>query len=196
MNEIRKDDDDRWRLFCQGERGALEYFYKKYYNLLFNYGLKLLNEPLQIQDYIQDIFYRLCKREQLQEISNLKVYLLKAMRNIVYDYYARRKELVCIDEMDFAVPEDDGFFDTFFSKDDDDVRRWKFLLAAINELPAQQKQVLYLYYVKGLSHKEISEIMEINPQSSMNALSKSVSKLRFFLNEDTTLLILFFLFLK
>lgn len=196
MVDDRKDDSYWWQLFNQGEKAAIEYFYKKYYNLLYNYGLKLLDDPLQIQDFIQEIFYRLCKRERLQEISNLKVYLLKAMRNIVYDYYARRKEVVSIDEMAFAVPDDDGFFETFFLKDDEDIWRWKSTLAAINDLPAQQKQVLYLYYVKGLSHKEISEILEINSQSSMNALSKSIRKLRLSLKDDTTLLVLLLLFLR
>lgn len=191
MGDDQKDDIYWWRLFCQGEKTAMEFFYKKYYNLLYNYGLKLLNEPLQIQDFIQDIFYKLCKREQPKEIDNLKVYLLKAMRNIIYDYYARRKEAVSIEEMAFAIPEDDAVFESFFSKDDEDVRKWKSVRAAIKDLPSQQKQVLYLYYVKGLSHKEISEILDINPQSSMNALSKSINKLRRFLKEDPLILIVF-----
>lgn len=35
---------------------TLEYSYKKYYNLLYNYGLKFINDPELIQDFIQDIF--------------------------------------------------------------------------------------------------------------------------------------------
>lgn len=192
----QKEDDYWWKLFYKGEKAALEFFYKKHYNLLYNYGLKLLNDPELIRDFIQDIFYKLCKRSRNVEITDLKVYLLRAMRNIIYDYYAVRKEAVSMEEMSFMIPEDDTVFNSFFSKDDEDIRKWKSVLDAINALPNQQKQILYLYYVKGLTHKEISEVLEINPQSSMNALSKSIRKLRLSLNDDTLILILFLSLLK
>ena len=64
----------------------LELSYKKYYNLLYNYGLKLTNDSELVQDFIQEIFTKLCKRENIDNISNIKIYLLRAMRNIIYDY--------------------------------------------------------------------------------------------------------------
>ena len=181
-----------WQLFCSGDKTALSFFYKKYYNLLYNYGLKLLDDPLQIQDFIQDIFYKLCKSNP-KEINNPKVYLLKAMRNAIYDHYAAQKEIISIEEIPFAIPEDEQAFDTFFAKDDEEVQQWKSVLEAIKHLPDQQKQVLYLYYIKELSHKEIGELLGINPQSSMNTLAKSIKKLREALNGHPDSLLLFFI---
>lgn len=80
---------------------TLEVSYKQYYNLLYNYGMKLICNPDLVQDFIQDIFIKLHKREEINLITNLKVYLLHAMRNTVYDYYSSRKETISIDEMDF-----------------------------------------------------------------------------------------------
>ena len=71
----------------------LELSYKKYYNLLYNYGLKLTNDSELVQDFIQEIFTKLCKRENIDNISNIKIYLLRAMRNIIYDYYAAQKDI-------------------------------------------------------------------------------------------------------
>ena len=156
----------------------LELSYKKYYNLLYNYGLKLTNDSAQVQDFIQEIFIKLCKRENIDDISDLKVYLLRAMRNTIYDYYAAKKDIISIDDMEFLIPEDDEVFKTFFSKNDEELLKYKTLLQTINSLPNQQKQILYLFYIKGLSHKEISDILDINSQSSMNSLSKSIHKLR------------------
>ena len=181
-----------WQLFCSGDKTALSFFYKKYYNLLYNYGLKLLDDPLQIQDFIQDIFYKLCKSNP-KEINNPKVYLLKAMRNAIYDHYAAQKEIISIEEIPFAIPEDEQAFDTFFAKDDEEVQQWKSVLEAIKHLHDQQKQVLYLYYIKELSHKEIGELLGINPQSSMNTLAKSIKKLREALNGHPDSLLLFFI---
>ena len=138
----------------------LELSYKKYYNLLYNYGLKLTNDSELVQDFIQEIFTKL------------------AMRNIIYDYYAAQKDIVSIDDMEFLIPDDAEVFKTFFSKNDEELQKYQTLLQTINSLPNQQKQILYLFYIKGLTHKEISEVLDINPQSSMNSLAKSIRKLR------------------
>ena len=98
-----------------------------------------------------------------------------------------------IEEIPFAIPEDEQTFDTFFAKDDEEVQQWKSVLEAIKHLPDQQKQVLYLYYIKELSHKEIGELLGINPQSSMNTLAKSIKKLREALNGHPDSLLLFFI---
>lgn len=194
---MKQEEDFYWQqLFYQGEITALEFFYKKYYNLLYNYGLKLLNDPVLIQDFIQDIFYKLCKRGRQKRITNLKVYLLRALRNTIYDYYAERREIIGMEEIVFSIPEDDVVFNSFFARTDEELHKWKSLLDAINSLPNQQKHILYLFYIKGLSHKEISEIMEINLQSSMNTLSKALKKLRTTLTDDAALLILFLVMLK
>lgn len=148
----------------------LELSYKKYYNLLYNYGLKLTNDSELVQDFIQEIFTKLCKRENIDNISNIKIYLLRAMRNIIYDYYAAQKDIVSIDDMEFLIPDDAEVFKTFFSKNDEELQKYQTLLQTINSLPNQQKQILYLFYIKGLTHKEISEVLDINPQSSMNSL--------------------------
>lgn len=194
--DIVEEAENLWMRFRNGDQTALEALYKKNYNLLYNYGLKLLNNPVLVQDFIQEIFYKLCKQEHYSDISNLRVYLLKSMRNTIYDYYTAKREFLSIDDMSFSVPEDDMAFETFFAKGDEEVYQWKSLLTAINNLPNQQKQILYLYYIKGLSHKEISEIMSITSQSSMNALSKGIKRLRTILRKDATIVIPFLLLLR
>lgn len=162
---------------------TLEVSYKQYYNLLYNYGMKLICNPDLVQDFIQDIFIKLHKREEINLITNLKVYLLHAMRNTVYDYYSSRKETISIDEMDFFIPEDDLILRKLHSKDDNELRKRQNLIQAIRSLSGQQKQILHMFYIKNLSHKEISEVLNISPQSSMNSLSKSIRKLRILFNQ-------------
>lgn len=83
---------------------------------MYNYGLKLTNDSELVQDFIQEIFTKLCKRENIDNISNIKIYLLRAMRNIIYDYYVAQKDIVSIDDMEFLIPDDAEVFKTFFSK--------------------------------------------------------------------------------
>ena len=61
------------------------------------------------------------------------------------------------------------------------------LSLAYQELFCQnKKKILYLFYIKGISHKEIADILNINYQSSKNRLSQSLVQLRkiFFLNKN------------
>lgn len=157
---------------------VLELSYKKHYNLLYNYGLKFINNPNLIEDFIQDIFVRLCKRGNLYDIDDLKVYLLRAMRNMAYDYYAARHDNLSIDEVEFSLSDDEDTFRRFFTRDDEETRQYQALQKAIQALPPQQKQILYLFYIKDLSHKEIGEILDITPQASMNSVSKTLRRLR------------------
>lgn len=161
---------------------TLEYSYKKYYNLLYNYGLKFINDPELIQDFIQDIFFRLCKKGSLDDIHELKIYLLRAMKNTIYDHYTQQHETINIEDIEFTLSDDSESLKSFFTKDDKEIQEYQLILKGINTLPSQQKQILYLFYIKDLSHKEISEILDITPQSSMNALSKAIRKIRALIN--------------
>ena len=174
---------------------SLEYLYKENYNLLYNYGLKMINNSDLVQDFIQDIFYKLCQRQSLIDIGNTQVYLLRALRNTIYNYYTSLKESLNIDDMAFLVPEDDAAFSRIFGNDDKKEHRYRSMLQAIKQLPDQQKHVLNLYYIKGLSHKEISEILGINPQSSMNTLSRAVNRLRKEMTENQFIFLLALCFL-
>lgn len=157
---------------------VLELSYKRHYNLLYNYGLKFVNDTGLIENFIQDIFIRLCKRGDLHGIDDLKIYLLRAMRNMAYDYYASRHDNLSIDEIEFSLSEDEDAFRHFFARDDEETRQYQALRKAINSLPPQQKQILYLFYIKDLSHKEIAELLDITPQASMNSVSKTLRRLR------------------
>lgn len=138
---------------------VLELSYKTHYNLLFNYGLKFINDPALIEDLIQDIFVKLCKRGNADDINDLKVYLLRALRNAIYDHYATLHDSLHIDDIEFSLSDDEDAFRHFFKQDDKKIRQYHSLQKAIHELPTQQKHILYLFYIKELSHKEIGEII-------------------------------------
>ena len=72
----------------------------------------------------------------------------------------------------------DYIFNSDNSKDDLFLAKEKALAKALNSLSNKQREILYLHYIKELSHKEISIIMDINEQSSKNLLSRTLTKLR------------------
>lgn len=183
------DEISLWNLFLEGDKEVLEVFYKRYYNLLYNYGLKLCDDRDLVQDFIQDVFLKLCKSEKIGATISPKAYLLKSMRNVIFDYFAASKNCISMDDLTFRMPDDQLSYELFLRQNDGDLERETRLLAAVAQLVDSQKQILYLHYVKELSHKEIAEVLDVNVQSSMNSISRALSKLRSILGSADFLLL-------
>jgi RNA polymerase sigma factor (sigma-70 family) len=48
----------------------------------------------------------------------------------------------------------------------------------INKLPSRQKEALYLRYHQGLSVEQVSEVLNMNYQSTKNLLHRAILQLR------------------
>lgn len=190
MNFNEMDDMTLWSSLIEGNLRALETIYKRHYALLLNYGLKVCQDIELTKDCIQDVFVKLHKSKELSQTVSPRAYLLKALRNTLYDNLLLSKETTSLDEFAFHISESHDLFEQLFFKNDEDLQLSKQLLKALSSLPSNQKTILYLRFVKELSHKEIAEIMNINVQSSMNLVSRALMKLRGLMKNDNLLIML------
>lgn len=170
----------------QGDRNALEFLYKKYYHSLLNYGLRLTQDRELIKDCIHDLFVNLYKNKSISKnYINVQTYLLKALKNnILYKLIGEKKTSDSLDELQFDIPSNEDLFDQIFPPNDQHRELAKNLLKAVKKLSPSQRNILYLRYIKELSHKEIASILNINEQSSMNSIHRAVHKLRCLMEKD------------
>lgn len=183
------DDTTLWFLLIKGDQKALEVLYQKYYSTLFNYGLKCSTDRELIKDCIQDLFINLYQNTHIKHTDvTVRSYLLRALRNNLTYKLMSNKETDSLDNSVFHIPANEDLFKRVFSKDDHDMWLGHRLLEAISQLSSNQKTVLYLRYVEELSYKEISDIMDMNIQSSMNLSSRAIAKLRTLMGQDKILL--------
>ena len=178
---FQMDDRALWSELRSGSLIALEVIYRRYYSLLLNYGMKCTPDDDMVSDCIQELFVKLAKSSNLSDSEYPRSYLLKSLRNMINDKStSARSQVECFSFNDeiFSDIMDDDSFEKIFGNSDEDLRKKKALVQALSQLTSQQKHILYLRYIKGLSHKEVAEAMDMNVQSSMNLLSRSVSKLR------------------
>lgn len=183
------DDMTLWSSLIEGNLRALEILYKRHYALLLNYGLKFCQDIELAKDCIQDVFVKLHKSKELSQAVSPRAYLLRALRNTLYDNLLLSKETTSLDEFAFHISESHDLFEQLFLKNDEDMQLSKQLLKALSSLPSNQKTILYLRFVKELSHKEIAEIMNINVQSSMNLVSRALIKLRSLMKNDSLMIV-------
>lgn len=187
------DDATLWVLLLKGNTGILETLYRRYYDLLFNYGMKFHPDEELIKDCIQNLFVKLHKSNSLNETTSVRSYLLRSLKNILFDKLKATRETISIHDYPFSIPVEDQTFEQLFPQDDQELKLSKQLMKAYSQLPENQKQAIYLRYIKGLSYKEIAEITEVNVQSSMNSVSRALTKLRSLISEYKVLLFFFLL---
>ena len=182
-------DDELWTILAGGNRHVLSVIYQRYYEIMFNYGMKCCKDGEVVKDCIQDIFVILHLANELSINVTVRSYLLRSLHNTLFDKYWKNKDWETMDEEFFQIPNSEDLFEQLFVKSDEDIKLLKQLHSAITQLSVNQRNILYLRYVRGLSHKEISEILNISTQSSMNLSNRALTKLRAVLSEKTLMLL-------
>ena len=169
-------DIELWDLFVQGKKEALGEIFKRYYPLLFQYGGKICPDAATLEDCIQELFTELWQKKSNTPIQSVRAYLLQALKYKLYKSFRNKKMTAGLKEN-----EDDYFefsHEMFLINRYEDEQRLKKIANAINQLPARQKEIIYLKIYKGLSYEEISEIMEINYQVVRNLLCQALKTFR------------------
>lgn len=183
-----------WNLVLKGDMKAMSLLYKKHYELLLNFGLKYTSDEEFVKDCIQDVFVKLCTSKRLSSTEYVRSYLLTSLKNVISDKLSSLRLTEDLNEHFFELKIEDAALESLFNGNDEELQLSKKLVNAYKSLPENQRVAIYLRYVKGLSYKEMAAVLNINPQSSMNLVSRALTNLRSKMTLDEYLLfiILFF----
>lgn len=177
---ILEKDTTLCSLAAAGDMSAVEALYRRHYALMLNYGMKYCDDRELIEDCIQDLFVRLCSRpEAFAGVTYVRAYLLMALRNLIFDRLSGASGQVSLDDIPFTTLDLDRFIQ--FEAEgctDEETRIRRKLVRILRHLSGRQRMVLYLHYYHGMSHKELAVMMKMEPQSSMNLLSRALAKIR------------------
>lgn len=166
-----------WKRCLKGDREAFEELYKRYYSILYNYGMSYVKDSDMVRNCLQDLFVKLIvNHDRLSETDTVRFYLLKAFRFALYNSLkAESTRLGFV----ASVPDDMLVFQfDNIEMEENAPADIECLKEAIRSLSSRQQEVIYLYYVRELSHADIAKILNINSQSSKNLLARSIAKLR------------------
>ena len=173
-------DSKLWNELKKSNPDALHILFYKYYNDLYFYGTKLVNDNNLIIDTIQDLFSNLWEnKKRLSDVRNIKAYIFQIFRNKLLK--APQKSISIFSLMDISqIPEKE------FVVSQEDIIIEKetrsqistTILTVFEELTDKQKEILYLKFYCNLSNTEISQTLSINKQSVSNLLNRSINTLR------------------
>jgi RNA polymerase sigma-70 factor, ECF subfamily len=157
---IRPSDDELMAGLAVGDLTALEALYDRYGSLVFSVGLRVLLDRQLAEDVTQEVFLRLWRRPWAYNPDRGRFisWLMSVSRNRAIDERRRlNRRHVAEDRGDDTAPElpDLGRLrDPLTLAVLADQRRE--VLAALDQLPAAQREVLELAYFAGLTQTEIA----------------------------------------
>lgn len=186
-------DVSLWDLVLKGDMNALSVLYQKHYGLLLNFGLKYTSDEELVKDCIQDVFVKICTSRRLSSTEYVRSYLLTSLKNIISDKLSSTRPTEELDEHVFELKVEDAAIESLFRGNDEELQLSRRLISAYRSLPENQRMAIYLRYVKGLSYKEMAAFLHVNPQSSMNLVSRALAGLRSRMTLDEYLLFVFVL---
>ncbi len=172
---------DLWNQFIIGDRKAFKELMETHIGQLFKYGCKFCQEEELVRDTIQELFIKLWERRtNLSPEANAKAYLFASLRRMLFRKVRRQPETVSYDDLEDSV----NFFSMEISVEQRVIRdehlrfveqQMKMKIAA---LPARQKEVIYLKFFMDMNREQMSDIMQISPQTVSNLLQNALRKLR------------------
>jgi RNA polymerase sigma factor (sigma-70 family) len=185
MNQIypktQKNVTTESRLFDEFRKGKTEAFtgiYDLYAQMLFNYGLKLTTDRELLKDCIQEVFVKIYnKRHELDEVVNLKSYLLISLKNKLCDECRKRIHLsdVSVEKLDEVSA--DNVEKNYLAREKEFYDN-ALLSRLMKSLSPRQRQAVELYYFEERKYEEICTILKMNYQSVRNLIYRSMLKLR------------------
>jgi RNA polymerase sigma factor (sigma-70 family) len=134
-----------------------------YSKRLMGFIRKRVTNEADAEDILQDVFYQLVGNTE--PIEQLTGWLFRVTRNKIIDKQRKMKPALLDDIFGEKDDEDfSGWAEMFFDADENPETEylramfWEELNAALDELPANQKEVFVLNEMEGVSFKEISEL--------------------------------------
>ena len=174
----KEEDFALWNQFLEGDEKAYLYIYKLYAQDMYSYGMLFTTNSELVKDCLHDVFIKIHRnRKKLSQVDNIRLYLLRAMKNYLFDVFDKKKELFHNDTIEPVFSPEYTIEDKIIRQEELHYQSRK-IRQMLESLTPRQKEVLYYRYMKNLTYDEIGEIMQMNYQSILNLIQRSIKKLR------------------
>jgi RNA polymerase sigma factor (sigma-70 family) len=169
QNSSNKNSQEHlWKLFIEGDMNSFHKVYDFHYQMMYNFGLRYINST-EVKDCLQDTFLNIINyKDSLSEVTNVKAYLFKSLRNQIFKVKKLKKVEFDLTEGVVAYEEDDSDKEKVLNE----------LKLLIEQLSPREKEIVYLKYFQGFNNFEISELLQIKYQTVRNILAVAIKKLR------------------
>lgn len=186
MKFDRVDDAQLVRHIASGQEPAVEALYDRYHRLVFSVALAVVGERALAEEVTLDVFVHVWRGAKTYDPTRAKVstWLVAIARHHAIDvlrWHSARVDSKSILLEDMTLQDDPDLPDPEEQAQLSMERR--HVQGALAELPADQRQALFLAFFKGFSHQQIAELLEQPLGTVKTRIRLAMRKLRKILHD-------------
>jgi RNA polymerase sigma-70 factor (ECF subfamily) len=168
-----RSDEQLMKTYAGGSMEAFEVLYERHRGPLYRYILRLVGNPATANDLYQGSWEKIIKaRDRYKDSAPFKAWMYRIAHNHVMDHFRREQPVADKQAEDMANNQAEP--DEQISAEN----RQQHLVAAIENLPAEQKDTLLLKLESGLDLQTIADVTGVNKETAKSRLRYAVKKLR------------------
>src|SRR5437016_2643711 len=157
-------DEDLMQLVRRGDPAAFEVVYERHATAAFSLAYRIVGTRNAAEDVVQEAFLSLWRSGARYDRArgSVRSWILRAVHNRAIDAFRREAATVSRDVPDEGI----SHFLAARERTEAEVERRddaRLVRGALDELPADQRQVIELAYFGGLSHGKIAEALGLPP---------------------------------
>lgn len=169
----------------RGELPAFNQLILAYQGLAYNLAYRILGNGEAAADATQEAFIKAYRSLGQYRGGSFKAWLLRIVTNVCYDQLRnlQRRPTSSLEDLAGNTEHAGQLVDEAEQPPDYALRQelGRVIQAGIQRLPAEQRMVLVLSDIEGLSYEEIAQVMETSLGTVKSRLSRARAKLRDFL---------------
>ena len=182
MANSEPDDGVLLQRIAAGDGDALLVLHKRYANLVYSMAWRVLQDVGLAEEVTQDVFMKLWQRSQRYDAARgrFSAWLLSVTRFAAIDRLRQEGRQPSQVEQSVDGPEEQGSLEQLLPTDHASWERGQHLRFLLEDLPAEQRQVVELAYFGGLTHSEIASYLGLPLGTIKGRLRLGLEKLRSF----------------
>lgn len=164
------DDEEIKRIARKDRRAAADWVVRKYRDPIFQHAAWILKDWEEAVDVAQDVFIRAMREPRFFDADfKMKAWLYRVTTNMCFNLVRdRRRRHAILDSVPRPVGDAPQQADAVFAG-----QQQKQILAALDHLTEDHREILMLRYYADLSYAEISDSLGIKLGTVMSRLSRA-----------------------
>jgi RNA polymerase sigma-70 factor, ECF subfamily len=178
------NDENLIRRCQQGEKEAFQKLISKYHPIIYRFLMGITEDEHLAEDLTQDTFLKIIRNIEKFDIygkAKFSTYLITVAKNCYIDHIRKTKGI----RLDLYNVDDFENLNT--EKNIEDIVLDRLNMIEINSslerLTEEQRIVIKLKYIEGLTLKEIGDLLNVEPKTVKSRIHNGIVKLRQLLKE-------------
>lgn len=163
-------DENLIILMAGGDGDAFTEFYNQTSSIVYGFALSILRNKQDAEDIMHDAFIKAyTSAVTYRPMGKPMAWMLTIVKNLCYNRIRSGRIFEDIDEYEDAAVSDEL---------QDKVTDKAILQQALRILDEQERQIVTLYSVAGMKHREIAEILEMPTGTVLSKYNRALAKMR------------------